>query len=91
MSESSDGGGDAGTIQERVRELADAVKKLSREATRLKNNLDRMHKLQSTLYQTDTKILEWLEAGNKLKSAHIPLEEIISSIQKEQSPSNVSK
>lgn len=60
-------------IQEKVGELAKTVKELNQEAQRLRNNLDRMHKLQSTLYQTDLRLIEWLETGNKLKDIHIPL------------------
>lgn len=55
------------STREKVRELADAVKKLKEESERLRNNLDRMHQLQTTLYQTDTKLVEWLEAGNKIE------------------------
>lgn len=55
-------------VQEKTKELAEAVKKLSKEAERLQSNLEKMHTLQATLYQTDMKLVQWLEAGNKTTS-----------------------
>lgn len=60
--------------REKVKELSEAVKKLKGESKRLQVNLDRMHQLQATLYQTDMKLVEWVEAGNRLKDVHIHLE-----------------
>lgn len=71
-------------VQEKTKELAEAVKKLSKEAERLQSNLEKMHTLQATLYQTDMKLVQWLEAGNKMKDIHLPLEKIISSIKKKE-------
>ena len=68
--------------QQRVQELADSVKKLGEEAERLKSNMDKINQLQSTLYHTDLKVLEWLEAGNRLKDAQVPLESAIAFIDK---------
>ena len=73
---------------EKIKELEDCVRELSREAQRLQTNLDRMHEFQSTLYQIDTKVLEWLEAGNKLRGAHIPLEELVSFMKQNQTSSS---
>lgn len=63
-------------IESKAKELAEAVKKLKKESERLKSNLDRMHQLQSTLYETDKKLIKWLEAGNKI-------EQLFASVEKE--------
>lgn len=68
--------------QRKVQELAESTKKLREEAERLKSNIDKMHQLQTTLYRTDLKVLEWLEAGNRLKDVQIPLEKVIAFINK---------
>lgn len=78
-----DGVDDLTLTQKKVQELAEAVKKLREEAGRLESNMEEMHKLQTTLYQTDLKVLEWLEAGNTLKDVQVPLERVLAFIQKE--------
>ncbi len=62
---------------EKIQELAETVKKLNSEAERLRANLDRMHELQATLYQTNSTIIGLLEAGNELRD--ISMEKIIAS------------
>ena len=78
--------GNVAATKDKVQELIKAVEFLGKEAERLQNNLDKMHKLQTTLYQTDLKLVEWLERGSKLKDdAHVSLEKIVSIIEKEHS------
>ena len=68
--------------QQKIQELAKAASKLREEAARLQTNLDKMHLVQVKLYQKDLELLEYLEAGHKLKDAHLSLDNLIASIQK---------
>ena len=79
-------GGAAGFTPEKAERLSSAVKKLNSESERLQNNLDRMHELQSTLYQVDSEVLEWILKGNKLKNGKVPLDVVL----KNHSPSSTS-
>jgi len=68
--------------QQKLVELTEAARKLREEAARLKVNMDRMHEVQADLYQTDLKLLQYVEDGHKLKYAQLSLDKLISCIQK---------
>ena len=80
--EDRDGGYTSSRTQQKLVELSEAAGKLREEAARLKVNLDRMHQVQVDLYQTDLKLLQYLEDGHKLEDAQISLDKLISCIQK---------
>ncbi len=73
-------GASASTLQ-KFQELSLAVVKLKEEATRLQNNLDKMHQVQIDLYRTDVTLLKYLEEGRKLKESQVSLERLIECIQ----------
>lgn len=58
--------------QGKVRELRHAAEDLAKETKRLKNNLDKMHDMQTLLYSVSKRCVEQCEADARLASLTEP-------------------
>ena len=48
-------------MQDKIKQLTEAVQGLTQEVKRLQSNLDQMHKLQATLLQVTQQMMQWAE------------------------------
>ena len=59
-------------MQDKVKQLTEAVQGLTKEVKRLQSNLDQMHRLQATLLQVTQQMMQWVEKleshGNQVQT-----------------------
>ena len=48
-------------MQDKIKQLTEAVQGLTKETKRLQSNMDQMHRLQATLLQVTQQLMQWAE------------------------------
>ena len=60
-------------MQDKVKQLTEAVHGLTKEVKQLQSNLDQMHRLQATLLQVTQQMMQWVEKleshGNQMQTS----------------------